>query len=146
MSTAIQKRADDMMQRAQRAIAYARNVREQTKEEVAQVVQSAEIQGAAFGAGLINGRFNRPKVLGIPFTLVSGIALHVAGFAGLGGDRARDLHALGDGALAGYSYDLGNETGAGWRRRSAQPSGGGSAQTQGEDDVSLADIVRAATS
>lgn len=148
MSTAIEKRAESMMERAKRAISYARNLREETKEQVGQVVQSAEIQGGAFATGLINGRFANPKLLGIPAGLGVGIVLHVAGFAGMGGDRARDLHALGDGALASYSADLGREVGAGWRRRAGQPSGGGAptAAASGEADDALAELVRAATS
>lgn len=144
MTFAISKaKAESMVERANRAIAYAKNIREQSKEQVAQVVTSAEIQGAAFLMGLVDGRWQNPKILGIPAALIVGLALHTAGFAGFGGSRDADLHALGDGALAAYSVGLGNEVGTRMRTRTTTPAGGAAS---GGREMSIADIIDAATS
>lgn len=132
-----------IMQRYENAIATAKRIRETSREQIGQVVHSAETQFAAGAMGVIDGRFAKPKVLGIPASLLIGLALHTAGFAGFGGDRDRDLHALADGALAGYSYSLGVDVGTRMRSRGTSAPAAGSAASGAE--ASLVDLIRAAT-
>ena len=68
------------------------------------VVRTAEVGGAAFGFGLLQGRLpeKRQKVMGVDIGLGSAALLHVMAFAGIGGDYSGHLHAIGDGALAAF--------------------------------------------
>src|SRR5262245_60684882 len=73
-------------------------IKEQAKETTMIVVQTAEVATACFGFSVVNGRWNRPEVVGVASDLLGAVVLHGAGFL-LDGDGARHLHNLGDGAL-----------------------------------------------
>lgn len=89
--------------------------RDQARKEtyMGQLVQSAEIGGAALATGFVYGRFSATPSLGpIPLDLLTGLALQVLGFSGMAGKYANDVHNLGDGVLAAYFAKLGAGLGA----------------------------------
>jgi hypothetical protein len=85
------------------------------------VVQTFEIQTGAFAFGVINGRWARPEVVGIPVDALTGIGLHVAGFL-VDSAGGKHMHNLGDGALASYTAGLGTGIGAKMRAEAGQPA------------------------
>lgn len=104
----------DLRERAQRAMARARNMAEKSEAIVATALRTAEVGGAAFGMGVVKGRFGSIELVGVPIDLIASSGLHLLGF--FGGDKYADhLHALGDGALASYLTTLGAGVGAGMR-------------------------------
>lgn len=85
------------------------NTKAAMEETVMTVVQSAEVSGAAFSLGVINGYWSRPEFLGVPVDALSALLLHGAGFAF--DDGSRHFHNLGDGALATYLSSVGTGIG-----------------------------------
>lgn len=96
-------------------------IKEQAEEKVMVVVQTFEIQTGAFAFGVVNGRWNRPEVIGIPVDALTGIGLHVAGFL-VDSNAGKHMHNLGDGALASYTSGLGTGIGAKMRAEAGQPA------------------------
>lgn len=92
-------------------------------EEVAtSLVRTAEVSGAAFAVGLINGRYGGFEVLGLPIDLAAGVTLNVLAHSKVGGAKsAPHLHALGDGALAVYFATLGRGVGVQMSREATAP-------------------------
>lgn len=76
------------------------------------VIQTAEVGAAAFLCGVVQGKFPNKNLFGIPYDLAAGLALHVMGFAGVGGKYASHMHSFGDGALASYLVTTGKGVGA----------------------------------
>jgi len=101
----------------------AKGMRDKSEAMTGRVVQTAEVGLAAFGFGMVNGRWGGVEVLGVPADLGAGIALHLAGFAGLGGKNAMHLHNFADGALSAYLTTLG----AGMGRKMAREAIAGGA-------------------
>lgn len=102
----------ELREKAQRAMARARNMAEKSEKVIETALRTAEVGGAAFGMGVVKGRFGNIEVVGVPIDLVAASGLHLLGF--FGGDRYADhLHALGDGALASYLTTLGTGVGRG---------------------------------
>lgn len=97
-------------------------IKEEAEEKVMVVVQTAEINTASFGFGVVNGRWNRPELVGIPADALAGMLLHAAGFM-VDSNAGKHLHNLGDGALSCYSAGLGTGIGAKMRLESMNPSG-----------------------
>jgi len=83
-----------------------KRIQETAEETVMTVVRSAEVQGTAFALGVINGRWSRPELLGVPVDLGIGLGAHVLGFA-LEDVAGTHLHNIADGALASYLSSLG---------------------------------------
>ena len=92
------------MQAASRTHGRARAALDKMHGVTRNVVRTAEVGGSAFGFGLLQGRLPeaKQKVMGVDIGLGSAVLLHVFGFAGIGGDYAGHLHAIGDGALASF--------------------------------------------
>lgn len=88
--------------------------REQGREMLRTVVDTAEVSGSSFTHGFIEGYFGGLDVLGVPMPMISGTVLHAFGAFGL---LPRDMHALGNGAfatsLSGYGAGLGMRLAAG---------------------------------
>lgn len=97
-------------------------IKEDAKEKVMVVVQTAEVGTACFGFSVINGRWNRPEVVGVPADALGAFALHGAGFL-MDGDGGKHLHNLGDGALCSYVAGLGTGIGAKMRAEALNPAG-----------------------
>lgn len=85
--------------------------REDARETVMAVVRSVEVGGTAFSFGIVNGRWGRPELLGVPVDLGGSIAFHSLGFL-MDKEIAGHLHNLGDGAMASYLTALGTGIGA----------------------------------
>lgn len=113
LSSAMQQ-LDRMKQKYQGAIQKAHSV-------VHTAVRTAEVGGAAFGIGMLQGRLpaNKQKLMGIDISLGSALVLHTFGYAGLGGDYAAHLHSFGDGALAAFLNTQGIKMGAEWAKKAA---------------------------
>lgn len=80
-------------------------------DSVETIVTTSEVSASSFLFGLAQGKFGGIAVFGIPVDLLSGLALHIAGFAGVGGRSAHHLHAFADGALASFFGGLGRHVG-----------------------------------
>lgn len=112
------QQAADWKGRAERMIARAKTITEKSEETVGQVIRTMEIGGAAFGAGLLKGRYGTVEVAGVPADLGAAAALHGLGFLG-GGRYKEHLHAFGDGVLASYLTTVGAGIGDRMARESA---------------------------
>jgi len=100
------KRLGGWKDRAERALATVRNVKEKAARPIEIGIQTAEIQGASFLTGLYKGRSGDPEVAGVPVDLVGGLALIGVGIV-LGGKSADHLINLGNGVTAAYSSQSG---------------------------------------
>lgn len=107
-----------LKERAESMIKRAKSITEKSEEAIGQVVQSVEINGAAFGAGLVKGRFGTIEVLGVPADLGAFAAGHLLGFFG-GGKYKEHIHNLSDGVGASYFTSLGAGIGARMARDAA---------------------------
>jgi hypothetical protein len=146
------------MQAASRTHGRARAALDKMHGVTRSVVRTAEVGGAAFGFGLLQGRLpeSKQKVMGVDIGLGSAVMLHVLGFAGIGGDYAGHLHAAGDGALAsfltkqGILYGARMAKDAALKKGQAQPTFGPGSRVSGDDglegqglsDDELADLSR----
>ena len=76
----------------------------------AQALRSAGVSGAAFGVGMMRGRYGgeRMKLLGVPLEPVVGLATHALAVGFLTGSGYESYaHAVADGVLASYAAHLG---------------------------------------
>jgi hypothetical protein len=96
--------AESIQRRAKLALARA-------DEAVATVITTTEVGAASFLFGLAQGKFGGISIVGVPVDLLSGLALHILAFAGIGGSNAHHLHAFADGAFASYLNGLGRSVG-----------------------------------
>lgn len=97
-------------------------IKADAEEKVMVVVQTAEVSTAAFAFGLVNGRWNRPEVVGVPVDALAGMLFHTAGFL-VDSNAGAHMHNLGDGALGSYVTSLGMGVGAKMRMEALNPSG-----------------------
>lgn len=97
-----------------RAHGRTRSALEKMHQVTRTAVRTAEVGGTAFAFGMLQGRLpaSKQKVMGVDIGLGSAVALHVLAYAGIGGDYAGHLHAIGDGALASYLCTQGIKMGA----------------------------------
>jgi len=122
MGTAISlKSLTDIKGRYEAMQKRVQNVKKEAQEKVGIVVQSAEIATMGFGMGVVNGRWNRPEVVGIPVDALTSILLHAGGFI-LDSDGASHMHNLGDGALCSYMVGLGSGVGIQMRLQALNPA------------------------
>jgi hypothetical protein len=106
------ERVREIQDRADRAIARARNLKKEASAQVEKytglAVDAATVSGVAFGCGLINGRTEgRANLFGLPIDALLGGALHLAGLATEDDHYARVLHSAGNGALAAVAHTMG---------------------------------------
>lgn len=115
--------AYNRLQGIQKRIAGIREKAEATTERL---VAAAEVTGAAFAMGVLQGRTYDPvkkeaaSIFGVPAELGLGIGL--TGFALLGGAGKHSSHLanIGTGCLAAYTSTLGRGVGATWKAKEAQ--------------------------
>ena len=100
-----------------------KNLSKKTDKVVEQAVHSTEVGGAAFIAGVIQGRSGKVDIVGVPLELALTLGLHGAAFMGLGGKMAPHLHGFADGFLGAYMADLGRDVGVKMRQKSGKTSG-----------------------
>lgn len=93
------------------------------------VIRTAEVGMGAFVMGGVQGRFGDVSIGPVPVSLGSGLLLHAAGFAGVGGKNASHLHAIGDGCLAAYLATLGTGVGADLRKKAVSSGIAGDVNT-----------------
>jgi len=96
---------------------------ERSHETIATLVRTAEVGAAAFGFGVVQGRYGGIEVVGVPIDLGAGLLAHLGAMMGIGGNMSGHLHSFGDGALAAYLTTLGRGTGLGWKSGSKQIGG-----------------------
>lgn len=104
---------------AERAKAKYATAIKKGEEIVESVVHTAEVGAAAFGFGMLDGRYGGVEVVGVPLSLLAGAGLHGAGFF-LGGKAAPHMHGFGDGSIAAFAHKLGHGTGKEWRKGSGE--------------------------
>lgn len=111
---------------AERAQARASKMAHKAENVVERVGAALEVSGAAFGMGVVQGRYGGIELVGVPIELVIG-----AGLNGLGmfaGERyAGHMHNLGNGSLAAYTVNLGRGMGMKWKAQAALPPGAAAA-------------------
>lgn len=88
------------------------NVRARAEKTTEKLLRTAETGGAAFAAGVIQGRTGGVEIVGVPLELGLGAALNVFGYFGGAGKYSDHLNNLGDGFLAAYLTTLGRGVGA----------------------------------
>lgn len=101
-------RANEALARMQ---ARVKTIQTKAEEVTSHVVQSAEVAGAGFAAGLISGKYGPVEVVGVPLELALGVGLNLAGHAKVAGSSSEHLHNFGDGFLAAYFVTLGRGVG-----------------------------------
>ena len=130
----------------QRFAARAKGLADKAEEAVNTFVQTTEISAAAFGFGMIQGRWQGVEVIGVPVDLGVGVGLHLLGFLGVGGKASPHMHNFADGALACYLTTVGKGVGnnmrlggAGGAASSGALPGGGAAPLS---DAEIAQLAR----
>jgi hypothetical protein len=116
-----------------RASARGAAIAKKGEKTVTALVRTAEVSGAAFALGVAQGKLGSVEILGVPADLAGGVALHAAGFFGLGGNKSGHLHSFADGCLATYFNNLGKGTGLSWKGK-ALP---GKTETKGAEGQKL---------
>jgi len=111
----------EIMRKADGAIKKAERVKDKSEQVINNVVRTMVVSGTSFAFGVANGRFGAVTPLGVPIDLGVGVAAHLAGFTGIVGNATAHAHAIGDGALAAYTYTVGRGTGKAWRKKSGLP-------------------------
>jgi hypothetical protein len=138
------KEIETIRSQGQRFAARAKNLAEKAEEAVNTFVQTTEISAAAFGFGMIQGRWEGVEVLGVPIDLGVGVGLHLLGFLGVGGKAAPHMHNFGDGALACYLTTVGKGVGTSMRLSAGGAASSGALPGGGAAPLSDAEIARLA--
>lgn len=94
------------------------NIRERAEETTERIVATAEVGGAAFGMGVIQGKTGGVEVFGVPLELGLGLGLNAFALFGGAGKHSNHLHNVGNGCLAAYATTLGRGVGATWKDKS----------------------------
>ena len=104
-----------MAKRAEALQTRAKNALKKADHAVNTGIRTAEVGVSAFGFGVLQGR-GGAEIFGVPADLAASLALHAAGFMGVGGVNSPHLHNFGDGALAAYASNMGRGVGSEWKR------------------------------
>lgn len=92
-----------------RSKTQAIRLRDKADAAVREIVSTVEMSTAAFGMGVVDGRWGGVEVLGVPLSLGSAGVAHLVAFLGVAPEH---LRAFGNGFLANYLTTLGNGVGA----------------------------------
>lgn len=112
-----QTHAKHLMERLEGMKAKVANMREKAEETTKKVVRTAEVGGAAFGMGLVQGRTGGVEVFGVPMELGLGLGLNIFALLGGAGEYSEHLNNVGDGCLAAYATTLGRGVGTTMRNK-----------------------------
>lgn len=108
----------ELQDRASRAIARAKAVRENASHQVERLtgiaMDGVTVAGTALGCGVLTGRYEGLDVLGVSVDAVLAVGLHAAGLLVEDEHTARTLHSAGHGALAAWSHTYGLGLGRSW--------------------------------
>lgn len=146
MPVAITKRdAQQAMHRLETIKRRIANIRERAQETTERLVGTAETAGAAFAAGVIQGKTGGVELFGVPLELGLGLGLNAFAFLGGAGQASNHLHHVGNGFLAAYACTMGRGVGATWGQKAlaggAKPGLSGGTVAKGLD---LSDVEQAA--
>lgn len=72
---------------------------------------------AAYGVGVVRGKYGEIKLVNVPYELVASTGLHLASFGGLFGQQKNHVHNIANGILSGYLSLLGLEHGASMKKQ-----------------------------
>lgn len=108
-----------MREKAERLQSYAKRTMEKSKAIVHTTVRTVEVTAAAFGWGIVKGRWGEVELFGAPLSLVGGLGLHLLGFFGVAGDMSSHLHAFADGSMASWATTTGVQAGDAWKTKQA---------------------------
>jgi hypothetical protein len=100
---------DELKNRALAMQNRLRRMADNVKKSEAIAIGAIEVGGAAFAAGVIEGRYSDMHIMGMQPSLVGAIAMHGAGLAGFAPEH---MHNLGNGSLAAYLHGVGTGVGA----------------------------------
>lgn len=100
-----------MRRTSESLMARGTKLRAKAEGAVTALVDAAEVGGASFAFGVIQGRYGAVDIVGVPVDLAAALGLHVLGFLGVGGKMNRHIHSFGNGALASYLSTLGRGAG-----------------------------------
>lgn len=131
-----QQDLEELKQKADRAMAKVRGMRDKAESMTMQLVQTMEVGGTAFGFGILQGRTGGVEVIGVPVDLGAAFLLHLGGYVGAAGEASSHLHNIGDGAAASYLNTLGVGIGARMRSEAERAGGGTAAATPGATPAS----------
>lgn len=90
------------------------SIREQSEQTIERIVTTAEVGGAAFAMGVLQGKTGGVEVFGVPLELGVGLGLNAFALLGGAGKAASHLHNVGNGCLAAYAATLGRGVGTSW--------------------------------
>ncbi len=116
------------------------NIQKKAEKTTEKLLRTAETGGAAFAAGVIQGRTGGIEVVGVPLELGLGVALNVVGWFNGAGKHSEHLNNVGDGFLSAYLTTLGRAVGVSLKEKvektaqaqvAAQQQGQVAAQTKG---------------
>jgi len=91
------------------------NIREQAEQTTERLITTAEVGGAAFAMGVIQGKTGGVEVFGVPLELGLGLGLNAFALLGGAGKHSAHLNNVGNGCLAAYATTLGRGVGATWK-------------------------------
>lgn len=94
------------------------NIRERAEETTERIVTTAEVGGAAFAMGVIQGKTGGVEIFGVPLELGLGLGLNAFALLGGAGKASSHLNSVGNGCLAAYATTLGRGVGATWKGKS----------------------------
>lgn len=94
------------------------NIREQAEQTTERLVQTAEVSGAAFAMGVLQGKTGGVSVFGVPLELGLGLGLNAFALLGGAGKHSNHLNNVANGCLAAYAATLGRGVGATWKDKS----------------------------
>lgn len=94
--------------------------KEKVENVMGAVTQTAEISVAAFGMGVLQGRFGPISLGPIPVDLLAFALLSLGGYMGLGGKYNEHMHNFADGLGASYLHTLGAGFGVSWGQKAGK--------------------------
>jgi len=97
-------KAQELMKRADAAMAKLTRIRGKTEEKVGEVFKLVETVGAAAAVGAAHAKWGEVTIgPDIPIVAAIGASLSLAAFLDLPGRHSEHLHNLGNGVLGGYA-------------------------------------------
>lgn len=144
--TITKKDAQHAMQRLEGIKRRIAGIRERAEQTTERLIGTAETAGAAFAAGVIQGKTGGVELFGVPLELGLGLGLNAFAFLGGAGKHSDHLHNVGNGFLAAYATTMGRGVGATWGKGKGALGAGsagslGAAKAAGLD---LSDVEQAA--
>lgn len=103
------RQLEDIARQAKANKDKVKRYKEEAQKAINGVVNVVEVNGTAFGMGVVNGRFGNPQLLGVPVDLGAGVAMQIASLFDVAPEH---LRAIGNGLTATYFSALGTGIGA----------------------------------